>query len=159
LNLQPDLVEAYLVFAQMHLNQGNYQQVLKDCEKVLSITPDNSPGLIFSALAYMNMGNNSMAEQVLKKIPPNSFFQNHANCCLAYLNKKKNNLTEVNNLVKLAKKRLEDGFFQGDESNMNAKNMFLIQIVEGNKTEAYKWLKKAVDFGFRDFASCRSSRC
>lgn len=153
LNLQPDLAEAYRCFAKLHFNQGNYQQMLKDCEKILSLDPDNSELHTLFALASMNLGDFSKAEEALKKVPQNSSSKNYSNCLLAYINKKKNNLTEVNNIVKQTKKSLEDEISKGDESYGPALDMFLINIVAGDKKEAYKWFNKAVDLGFRDFMS------
>ena len=54
-------------------------------------------------------------------------------------------------MIQTIKKRLEIKFSEGDEFNHDVINMFLIEIVEGNKPEAYKWLNKALDMGFRDF--------
>jgi serine/threonine protein kinase/Flp pilus assembly protein TadD len=151
LNLQPDLIVAYEVYSQLHINQGNYHQAINDCEKILSITPDDSPALLYMSLAYINLGNYNKAEEVLNKMPANSFFQNNANVLLAYLNKKKSNINDAKNLIQTAKKKLENKFSEGDEFNHDALNMFYIGIIEGNKTEAYKWLNKAVDLGFMDY--------
>ena len=151
LNLQPDLLIAYEVYSKLHFNQGDYQQAIKDCEKILSITPDDSPALLFMSLAYINLGNLNKAEEVLNKMPSNSFYQINADVYLTYLNKKKGNLSETKNLIQTIKKRLEIKFSEGDEFNQDVLNMFLIEIVKGNKPEAYKWLNKAVDMGFRDF--------
>ena len=151
LNLQPDLIEAYEVYSQLHINQGNFQQAINDCEKILSITPDDSPALLFSSIAYMNLGNYNKAEEVLNKMPSNSFYQVNADVYLSYLNKKKGNLNETKNLIQTAKKKLEIKFSEGDEFNHDALNMFYIEIMEGNKSDAYKWLNKALDYGFRDY--------
>ena len=151
LNMQHDLIAAYEIYSQLHFNQSNYQQVINDCEKILSITPDDSPALLFMSLAYINLGNYNKAEEFLNKMPANSFFQNNANVLLAYLNKKKSNSSDTKNLIQTAKKKLENKFSEGDEFNHDALNMFYIEIIEGNKTEAYKWLNKAVNLGFRDY--------
>ena len=152
LNMQHDLIPAYDVYAQLHFNEGNYQQVIKDCDKVLSISQGDSPALIYSALAYINLGNYSKAGDMLKKMPSNSFFQNNANTILAYLYKRNGNMSAVKNLIRTTKTNLQNGFSHGDEFNSHAVDMCSIELIEGNKEEAYKWLNKAVDLGYRDFA-------
>ena len=77
--MQPDLVLAYKVYSQLYFNQGNFQQVLNDGEKILSITPDGPPALLFMSLAYIKLGNYNKAEEVLNKMTANSFFQNGYN--------------------------------------------------------------------------------
>jgi len=151
LNMQPDLIPAQVIYAQLHFNQGNYQQAIKDCEKILSISQQDSPALIYSALAYINMGNFGKAEDMLKKMPSNSFLQNYANTILAYLYKKNGNMSAVKNLIQTTKTNLLNGFAHGDEFNSHAVDMSSIELIEGNTIEAYKWLNKAVDLGFRDF--------
>ena len=151
LSMQPDLISAYQNFAWLHLNQGNYQQVLKDCEKVFSILPDDSPALIFAAQANINLGNYNKAEELLKKLSPNSFLQFQANAILAYLYKRNGKNNEVKSLIQTTKNSIVNRFSQGSELCNDARDMFLIEIVEGNKTEIYKWLNKSVDLGFRDF--------
>jgi tetratricopeptide (TPR) repeat protein len=148
--MQPDLVLAYEVYSQLHFNQGNYQQVIKDCEKILSITPDDPPALIYMSLAYIRLGYDNKAEEEINKMPPNSFFQNNANVLLSYLNKKKNNVNESRVLIQNVKQKLEKKFSDGDEFNHDAIIMFYIEIIGGNKSEAYKWLYKSIDWGFRD---------
>ncbi len=152
INMQPDLIPAYENYAQLHFNQGNYQQVIKDCDRILSISPEDSPALINSALAYINMGNNGKAEEYLHKLPPNSFLQNNANTILAYLYKKKGDINAEKDLIQKTKNSIQTRFSQGDEFSPHAVDMFAIELIEGNKTEAYRWLNKAVDLGFRDFA-------
>jgi serine/threonine protein kinase/tetratricopeptide (TPR) repeat protein len=149
LNLQPDLIVAHENYAQLHFALGNYQQVLNDCEKVLSITPDDSPSIIFSALSFINMGSYSKAEDILKKMPSNSFFQSEANIIRAYLNKRNGN--EVKTLVQTTINILQQRFSQGSEFCVEAVEMCLIEIIDGNITEAYKWLKKGIDLGYRDY--------
>jgi serine/threonine protein kinase/Flp pilus assembly protein TadD len=150
LNMQPDFILAYETFAQMHFDQGNNQQVIKDCEKALSITPDEPITLRCLSLAYMNLGNYDKAESVLKKIPANGFWQTDPWLYLSYLNKKKNNIPEEKKLVQMVKNNLEKKFAVGDEYFYDALSLFFVEIVEGNKPEAYKWLNKSVDLGFRE---------
>ena len=151
--MQPDLIIAYEVYSQLHFNQGNYQQVINDCNKILSITPDDAPALLYMSLAYINLGNYNKAEETLNKMPANSFFQNNVFVLRSYIDKKNGNVNDAKNFMQTAKNRLLNKFAGGDDFHQDAVLMFYIEILEGNKTEAYQWLNKAVDYGFRDYIS------
>jgi TolB-like protein/Flp pilus assembly protein TadD len=152
LNMQPDLVLAYEVYSQLHFNQGNFQQVLNDGEKILSITPDDPPALLFMSLAYIKLGNYNKAEEVLNKMTANSFLQNGYNILHSYLNKKMGNTNNVKNLNKATKNKIMNKIANGYDFNQDALYMYYVELIDGNKSEAYKWLNKAVDLGFRDYA-------
>jgi serine/threonine protein kinase/Flp pilus assembly protein TadD len=149
--MQPDGISAHYMFALMHFNQGQFKQVINDCEKTMSISKDDPFTILLLAATYANLNDYEKAAQLLKNIPSNSYYQIAGNICLAYINKKTGKIKEANNLVQSSQKKLLDYFSKGDEYNGDALNMFFIQIIEGNNIEAYNWLNKAVDYGFRDY--------
>ena len=151
LNLQPDLIMAHEEFCQLHFNQGKYDEVIEDYDKVMALSSDDAPTLAYAGLAWINLGNYDKAKEALQKISVNDYSRVYANIYLAYIAKKKGNMDEAKNLLQTSAKKLQNYFSDGDENNLDAIHMFLLELVDDNKAEAYQWLNKAVNFGFRDF--------
>jgi serine/threonine protein kinase/Flp pilus assembly protein TadD len=151
LNMQPDLTEAYLYYSFINFDHSNFAQSINDCEKILSITPDDQRALMYSAVSYINLGNHIKAIDALKKVPANSIFQVYGNIYLAYIYKKNGNVNAAKNLISASKGKLQKRLSGGSENNFDALYISLAEVVDGNKIGAYKWLNKAVDYGFRDY--------
>ena len=157
LNLQPDLILAYETYSQLHFNQGNYLQVIKDCEKITAISPDDPPAILYMSASYLNLGNYDKALEVLNKMPENSIYKIEANILLAFISKKRNDLKKAEKLLAKSQQTLNKYFSDGDELNSDAVDMSFIELLKGNKSDAYTWLNKAILYGFRDSMSLLNS--
>ncbi len=151
LNLQPDLPSAYEDYGHLYFIQGNYKQAIKYFEKIFEITPDDPATIIDITPSYINLGKYDKAEEILKQVPAGSIFKIDADIYSAYISKKKYPGKNINSLIEPSEQKLRKYISNGDEFNEDILLMSFIEIVKGNKTEAYTWLNKAVDFGFRDY--------
>ena len=151
LNLQPDLIPAYLYYSHMYFIQGNYARAINECEKILSLNPDVPQALLAMATSYLKTGNYDKAAGLLKKVPVNSIFQINSNIYLAYISLKRNDRKKAENYLNSAQRHLQKFISDGDKFNPDVLQMFFLELLKGNKTKAYVWLNKAVDYGFRDY--------
>ncbi len=151
LSMQPDLIIAYDTFSHLHFNQGKYYKVIQDNEKIKKISSDDPLADIYLALAYINLNKTNKALKILKNISSDNFYKIYADIDLAFIYKKLGNINKAEKLLRSSKEKLQKKFIQGSDSNFYAVYMFLNEIIEGNKVEAYKWISKAINYGFRDY--------
>ncbi len=148
--LQPHNFNANSGLITCYLAQGNYQQANERSQKWLSMVPNNSRVLQWAGLVALFSGNLEQAQL---------YYQNSINIYsrrgnltgLGYIYWKKGQLDEAQKLLNqaliLCQKQLE----QSNERSSVPYNIAAINAIQGNKVEAYKWLKKAIDVGWRDF--------
>ncbi len=152
LTLQPDFIWAYEVMGKLYFNQGKYKEVIKNYNNIFpSFDYDASEASLIMAMAQINLGNYKDAENLLLKVQGDNWYGKFANLYLAYLDKVNGNGYKIKEVITPLKEKLNNYFLHGDEDSRDAVYMFLIEILEDNKTEAYKWLDKSISFGFRDF--------
>jgi len=151
LNIQPDLNQVYWNYIVMHFDQGNYKQVMNDCEKLLAITPNDEYALLYLGIIQIKLGNFDKAVKTFQSIPANDQFSTYGNIYLAYIFKRMGHNDDFNKLIRKSKEKLHERISGGSELYLDALYMFVGEVVEGNNIEAFKWLNKAVEFGFRDY--------
>ncbi|UCC40410.1 MAG: tetratricopeptide repeat protein, partial [Candidatus Aminicenantes bacterium] len=133
-----------------YLAQGKYQQAVERSQKWLLMVPNNSDVLRYAGLVALFAGNFEQAQIYYRNsIDIYSTWQNLIG--LGYIYWKNGQLDEARKLLNenliLCQKQLE----QGDENPDVPYNIAAINAIQGNKEEAYKWLNKAIDAGWRDF--------
>lgn len=150
LKIQPDLTFIYQTYIMLHFARRNYQQAILDCNKILSLVPDEKNALYAMGIAYTYLKNFKKASEYFEKVTESNN-KVYADIYLAYISKKNGNLKEASNLIHFSKGVLQKKFLRGNELNLDAVFMSMAELIVGNKGEAYKWLNKAVDWGFRDY--------
>ena len=150
LELQPDFIGGISGLINCYLAQGKYQKAIEQSQKWLLMAPD-SPGALNSAgNAELFSGNYDQAQQYYQKsieFKPTIF--NLPN--LGYIYWKKEQKEEARELFDQSLILCQELLEKGNESPGIPYCIVAINAVQGNKEEAYKWLQKAIDAGWRDF--------
>ena len=150
LSLEPDNLMSYQNYWLMHRKQGRYDLAIKDCEKMLTISPDLPEGMQFLAISYYETKNYDKVLELFNKYP----FKKGAFLYKAYIYKLKGNIDSSKYYLEAADKNWHAAWYvRNNKGNGIAKLMFLVKILEGDKKEAYIWLDRAVKAGFIDYNS------
>jgi len=149
LALQPDLSVARFMLGWMHMVRKEYQQGMDQAQKILSIQADDLSGLFLAGGAALLSGNYVQAERYLEKTLAIDSTGDHS--FLAYVYSKTGKHDQARRMfarsVNSAKKELE----KGNENPEIPYGLAEDNVMQGNKAEAYKWLQKAIDAGWRDY--------
>jgi protein kinase/serine/threonine-protein kinase len=144
---------AYRSLVQISLLQGNYQKAREQIQKMLSFDPNNLRGLSSAGLVELWTGNYAKAEEYFRKAYEVVGVANQEiNTRLGYILWKTGRQEEARNMfnqsLQLAKKDIE----KGSEHPGVPYEIAVINSIQGKKAEAYKWLEKAIDAGWRRYA-------
>lgn len=152
---------AHRAFVQIYLLQGNYQKARNHIQKILSVAPHNLLGLRFAGLLELCVGNYKKAEKYYIKaleVVGEAIFgiqsaeKQEIYNSLGYILWKTGHQEEARNMfnqsLQLARKAIE----KGNEYPGVPINIAIINSIQGKKAEAYKWLEKAIDAGWRRYA-------
>ena len=156
LEIQPDYPTAYYYLALLYLAQGKEQQAMEQIEQLLSIDPDDAGILEWAGQIAGYTGNFSQAQHYYQQsIATNPSIETDwyslSPIGLGHILWKTGQQDEVQKLFKqslnLRRKQIE----QGNEASYIPYEMAAIHAIQGNKAEAYTWLQKAIDAGWRDY--------
>jgi tetratricopeptide (TPR) repeat protein len=133
-----------------YLAQGKYQQAIERSQKWLIMVPNNPRVLSNAGFVELFSGNFERAQL---------YYQNSINIYssrgnligLGYIYWKKEQLDEARKLLNQALDLCQKQLEQGSERPLVPYDIAAINAIRGNKEEAYKWLKKAIDAGWREF--------
>ncbi|MBA7642459.1 hypothetical protein ES703_50152 [subsurface metagenome] len=152
---------AHRAFVQIYLLQGNYQKARNHIQKILSVAPHNLLGLRFAGLLELCVGNYEKAEKYYTKalevvgeakFGVQSAEKQEIYNSLGYILWKTGHQEEARNMfnqsLQLARKAIE----KGNEYPGVPINIAIINSIQGKKSEAYKWMEKAIDAGWRQYA-------
>jgi len=157
LELQPDFINAYGGLINMYLAQGKYDQASAHSRRILSIGPEDVKALSWAGNTELASGNYVQAKQYYEKAMEiystglGELTDVSLTTHLAYIYWKTDQEEEARRMfsqsLDLAQKLLE----QGNESWVIPYNIAAINAIQGNKKEAYLWLQKAIDAGWRHY--------
>ncbi len=152
---------AYWGLVRTYLIQGNYQKARNQIQKILSFDANNLTGLELAGLVELWTGNYTKAEEYYPKAlevlgEAKSALRSEDNqdfkTSLGYILWKTGRQEEARNMfnqsLQLAKRAIE----KGNENPGVPINIAIINSIQGKKSEAYKWLEKAIDAGWRQYA-------
>jgi len=157
IELQPDFVYTYVALSLLYLSQGNYNQAIEECRKILSISPDDVVGLNAIGDAELFLRNFAEAKQHYEKAIAkiSSRWNVYTGRCnttgLGYIFWKMGQHDEARKMFSQSLKLDREELDQGSEWYILPYDLAAINAVQGNKTEAYKWLQKAIDAGWRTY--------
>lgn len=157
LELQPDLVYPHVVLTEMYLAQGKFQQATDQSRKILSIVPDDVVALSMAGNAELFSANYAQAKQYFEKaisISSSGFtrFTGRSNTTgLGYIFWKTGKQAEARKMFNRSLNEDLKELEQRNEWNALPYDLAAINAIQGNKQEAYKWLQKAIDAGWRDY--------
>jgi tetratricopeptide (TPR) repeat protein len=137
--------------------QGNYQQCIEQAEEFLSRYPDQRRVLSLIGYAELMLGNYSRAEEYFAKtIAIDSLYGETSG--LGYVYWKMGRQDEARKMFERSRKFAEKELEQGNENPEVPFGLAEIYATQGNKTEAYKWLQKAIDAGWKYYARLEIDR-
>ncbi|MCH8021570.1 tetratricopeptide repeat protein, partial [candidate division KSB1 bacterium] len=154
--LQPDLAFSYYAFALLSLTQGKEQQALEQVEQLVSIDPNDAGILEWAGQIQGYMGNFSQARQYYQQsIATNPSIETDwyslSPIGLGHILWKSGQPDDALELLQqsLILRRAE--LQRGNEASYILRELAAIYAIQGNKTEAYTWLQRAIDAGWRDY--------
>jgi tetratricopeptide (TPR) repeat protein len=150
LALKPDLAQTQVSLADMYMEQAKYEQVIEQTTKILSSDPVDVECLRLIGNAELMLGNYSHAEECFaRSIAIDSLYGNTTG--LGYVYWKTGRQNEARKLFARSLKHDEKELEQGNEDSGVPYDIAEIYAIQGNKAEAYKWLQKAIDAGWRGY--------
>jgi TolB-like protein/Flp pilus assembly protein TadD len=150
LALQPDLRSAQHLLARMSLTKGDYQGVIEQSEKLLSSDPNNITSLSFAGFAEVGLGNYPRAEEYFARtVAIDSVYGNTSG--LGYVYWKTGRQDAARKMFARTIDVDQKEFAQGNERSEIPYELAEINAIQGNKTEAYDWLQRAIDAGWRGY--------
>ena len=157
LELQPDYSDGHYQTSLLYLTQRKDQQAIDQIKKLLSYEPENAEILKWAGRIAGYVGNFSQAKQYYQaSIATNASRERTpftANGVLGlghilWKDEQRDEAQKLFNLsLELSQKRIE----QGNEDYFFYYDIAAIHAIQGNKEEAYIWLQKAIDFGWREY--------
>ncbi len=151
LDLQPDLISAHWGFTYIYLVEGRYQKAIQKGQKILSIDPDSVDGLTAIADAEFFSGNLLQAKQYYEKAAGKNPMRGNLLTSIGYILWKTGQEEEAQKMFDQTLKSSQNQIEQGNEYWALPFDIACIYAIRGSKTEAYKWLQKAIDAGWRFF--------
>jgi len=156
LELQPDFNFAYEGLIMTSMIQGNYEQALMWGKKMLSINSEDTTCLQAVGFVELFRSNYGEAEKYYQKVYTNylnegtsHLFMRHITATLGFIFFKTGRIVDAQRMfddsIKLAQLELE----QGSEWYNVPYEVAIINSIQENKLEAYRWLQKAIDAGWR----------
>jgi len=157
LELKPDFTDSNALLILSYLVQGKTLEAVEHGQKFISMLPRNFYALVWAGESALFAGDISQARQYYQKVAELS--PEHVNGLIGICN-----LTRLGYIYwisgdsveaqKLFTKSLsfdQKQIEQGNEFWGIRNDMAAIYAVQGNKEEAYKWLKKSIEAGCRNF--------
>ncbi|MGB6866962.1 MAG: tetratricopeptide repeat protein, partial [Candidatus Aminicenantaceae bacterium] len=151
LDLQPDSIFSHSGFSLMYLAEGRYQKAIQSGQEILSVDPDSLDGLIPIGDAELYSGNLLQANQYYEKALEINPKSGDLLTSIGYILWKTGQEEEAQKMFSQALKLSQNQLEQGNEYWTFPYNIACINAIQGNRTEAYKWLQKAIEAGWRDF--------
>jgi len=152
LALQPDLQYAQWFLALASLAQRQYKQSIGRVESILASDPDNIMSLGLMGDAEVLLGDYPRAEECFARtVAIDSVYGNSIG--LGYVYWKTGRQKEAQKMFARSLEVHRKQLTQGDEGSNVPYDMAAIYAIQGDKTEAYEWLQKAIDAGWRYYRS------
>jgi serine/threonine protein kinase/tetratricopeptide (TPR) repeat protein len=150
LALQPDFIPARVGLGFVHLARGEYQQCIDQAQKVLSLQSDDVSSFSLAGRAELLLGDYVQAARHFEKAVAIDS-TNGPTTVLGYVYLKMGRQDEARKMFARSLRIDEKELEQGNESFNVPFDLAESYAIQGNKAEAYKWLQKAVDAGWRDY--------
>jgi serine/threonine protein kinase/Tfp pilus assembly protein PilF len=152
LEIDPHSIFSLVVLCDLYLLRGELVRAEEQSRKSMSVQPDSPHVLARAGIVELLSGRLSEAREYLEKaMSTPRLVRPEWGPQLAYVCQKMGREEEAralfNQSLDLARRRIE----QGNESWENPMCIAMVNAARGNKTEAYLWLKKAIDAGWRNY--------
>ena len=150
LALQPDLQHAQLLLAFVSLVKGEHQQCIEQVEKILSSDPGNIMGLTLMGYTEVLSGNYPLAEECFARtVAIDSVHGSTVDLGCVYWTTGRQD--KARKMFARSVEARQKELAQGNESCEILYELAQINAIQGNKAEAYDWLQRAIDAGWRNY--------
>ena len=160
LDLQPDFLFATLMLANLSVDQGEIAKAREYVQKALSVESNNPSGLSVSGIVELFAENYSAASELFRRglgrtvrLGDFSFRTNATGLGFSLL--KLGQHAEGMKFLAESRARHEKSIERGNETAIIRYELAVISIAEGKQSEAYDWLLKAINLGWRDYRFAR----
>ncbi|MBI4429016.1 MAG: tetratricopeptide repeat protein [Ignavibacteriales bacterium] len=148
--IQPDFDRTYVAWAQLYLIQGKYKEALAMMEQEMIHTANRARALNTAGNGYLLMRNYDQAKQSFERAGAiDSTAVNLSS--LGYVYWKIEKQDEARELFKRARTTLLSRLDEGDERDFVPFEIARIEAAQNRKAQAYSWLQKAIDAGWRNY--------
>jgi tetratricopeptide (TPR) repeat protein len=157
LQLQGDFIFAYRNLITLNFSHGKNEEAIKYSQKALSLRPDAISTNSWAGDAELRAGNYKNAEQYYGKVlniisgKSTLFRPNYTRAYLAYIYFKTGREEEAKELFSQFIDMANDELERGNERPLIPYTVAAIHAILDNKSEAYVWLQKAIDRGWRAY--------
>jgi serine/threonine protein kinase/Flp pilus assembly protein TadD len=141
--LSPVDTETYAALIYLILNEGNVQEARRLLQKSLSISPNDVVVLRTAATLELYLGDFETAKKHCLKMPEGS-----AKVELGFIFLKEGRTSQGRKMLDEALQYNRNRLNAGDDTPYLLANIGIIEAIYGNKAEAIKWLKQAVNAGW-----------
>jgi len=154
--LQPDYGDTYYSLALLYLGQGMDQQAMEQTKKMLTADPDGAVHIDYAGQIANFTGNFFEAKQYYQRAMAHyaSIETNpraYSPIGMGHIFWKEGNQHEARKLLNLALNPRLKEIEQGNEDIYTLYGTAAIYAIQNHKAEAYKWLQKAIEAGWRDY--------
>ncbi len=156
LDLQPDYVYAHAILIDVYLGQSRFDEARAQVQKVLSVAPNELYSHECAGYVELIFGNYERARKYYeraKEIWSPWILGSYISIPipLAYVYLKTGLHEEAGQLLTEGLAKAQKKLEQGDERSGLRYEMAAISAIQGKKKQAYEWLRKAIDAGWRDY--------
>jgi serine/threonine protein kinase/Tfp pilus assembly protein PilF len=153
LELQPDLVDVRLGLAQMYTLEEKFPKALEQAEKILSSFPNETRALILMGDIRIAMGDFRTAKEFYEKAIADSALESAPKTELDLILWKTGRPEDALKMFSKRTIELQKALAEGNESGDVPYELASIYAIQENREEAYRWLQRAVDMGWRNYRS------
>lgn len=156
IELQPDFIDPYYFSALLYLEQGREEQARKQIEKPLIFAPDDVFNLEYAGLIHGFLGDFPRAKQYYQQsLQESASFETDARYTgtigLAHILLKEGRQPEAQKLIDIALSTRIKAINAGNDDMQTYYTTAAIYAIRNDKAEAYRWLQKAFEAGWRDY--------
>ena len=157
LELQPDFTYGYVGLSLAFQAEGQFEKAVEQNQKILAIAPDDLIGMAVVADTRMLMSDYALARQYYEKVVElnptgvNTLTGSVNSTRLGYVLWEMGQQAEARNLFRINIQMDRQFMEEGNESFHLRYDLACIHAIQGQRQEAYAWLQKAIDAGWRDY--------
>ena len=157
LDNQPDFTIAQATLSSSYLSRSNYRLALESAQNVLLNDPENLIALSYAATARLFSGDYAEARHYYERVSELSsnrmldWTYRSITTDLGFLLWKSGERDRARELFREGMRENNELLRQGSERYVVSYDNAAISAIQGNRDEAYLWLQRAIDAGWRDY--------
>lgn len=157
-DLQPDFQYLHSGLAMMYLRRGENTRAFSEAARILSVAPDDIEGLTLAGWAKVFDGEYAAAKKYFEKAitidSTGTFWYGtgrSSTTALGYINLQLGQMENAKEMLLRSRQRDQAQLDQQSEWHTIRYDLAAVSALENKQGEALRWLRKAIDLGWRDF--------